>query len=50
MKTSHAGLGITRAEWDANLRYAELFFSTRLLRNELFKLPVLAELRLADRR
>ncbi len=23
MKTSHAGLGITRAEWDANLRYAE---------------------------
>jgi len=27
-----------------------LFFSTRLLRNELFELPVLAELRLADRR
>jgi hemoglobin len=22
MKTSHAGLGITRAEWDANLAYA----------------------------
>lgn len=26
-----------------------LFFSTRLLRNELFELPVLADLRLADR-
>ena len=26
-----------------------LFFSTRLLRSELFELPVLADLRLADR-